>query len=442
MWGILIIAFIIIIIIIMVQAQQHYYNVEKAYIYGYPLVLMYKTCQHLLIQNKIPMNEFYREMELLTPEFQEVVSPNVDTLYITAWLDLSKGPIILHVPNTHGRYYLIEMLDSWTNVFGDPGKKTTGTKEQDFLICGPQDKHQYQHQEIETIYAPTNLVWIIGRILCKGTQEYAEINQLQNQFTLTSVYNTDKTSQIEYDIFSMSNISNISHDTPPQQVDQMSTADFFNHLLHYVNQNITYLADKKMKKEIISICNDLNTSDYNNYDKYDHMVSSAKNKIKKYAETMGTTINGWKFVKSGSYGTDYLTRASVAMSILGANLSSDAIYLYASSDINKQLLNGNNNYQIYFQPHQLPPVRAFWSITLYDAETHLLVPNKINRYAIQSWQQLKYNADQSVTVNISSQIGTNWLPSHKGQYFNLILRMYWPQSSIIDRWKPPIITKL
>ena len=425
MWQFLII--IIIIIGALFKYKQSHQWIENAYIYGYPLVLMYTTCQHMLFQNKTPINEFYPAPVLLTPEFQEVVSPNVDTLYLTAWLDLSMGPIILHVPNTNERYYLIEMLDAWTNVFANPGSRTTGNKEQNFLICGPQ-YHSIKYP-IDTIYAPTNLVWILGRILCNGPNDYPIVNQLQNQFTLRVIKDKyqPKVSNIK---------ANNDNRSPPQQVATMSTSQFFNQLLIYLKHNITSPMDNKIKEEVMSICHDLNIKN----NAYDLAIHNAKNKIWKHAEIMGIKINGWKFVNGGQYGSDYLTRASVAMDVLGANLSSDAIYLYANQDINNNKLNGDMNYYIHFPPNSLPPVNAFWSITLYD-DKHLLVPNKIHKYAIQSWQKLKYNPDQSLTITISADPKhNNWLPAPKSQYFNLILRMYWPRHNVFKgHWKPPAI---
>lgn len=162
---------------------------EEAYIFGYPLVLMDVTEKVMSNVTKpmgkaAPVNQFGHIREFPNPEFKEVVRPNADTLYSIAWLDLSKEPLILYLPDTRGRYYLMPMLDAWTNVFASPGKRTTGTKEGSFAIVGPGWQGALP-EGVKKIQSPTNMVFIAGRTQTNGKADYAAVHAIQNQYTLT-----------------------------------------------------------------------------------------------------------------------------------------------------------------------------------------------------------------------------------------------------------------
>jgi hypothetical protein len=160
----------------------------------------------------------------------------------------------------------------------------------------------------------------------------------------------------------------------------------------------------------------------------------------------GRTINGWEFMANvGRYGTDYLWRAVVALVALGANLPEDAIYPRSTKDADGQPLNGGNRYEITFAKGQLPPVGAFWSITMYN-ERQFFVPNPIKRYAVGDRDKIQFNPDGSLTIHVQHDSPgkgkeSNWLPAPR-ESFNLLMRLYWPKKEIIDgSWKPPRIEK-
>src|SRR5512146_627542 len=162
---------------------------QDAYIYGYPLMLMAETERRLTNvatagDLAAPVNELARMTRIPDASFRAVVRPNVDTLYTSAFLDLSREPMILHVPNTGGRYYVVEMLDAYTNVFASPGKRTTGTEAHDFAIVGPRWTGTLP-PGVEKIQAPTNMVWLIGRTQLDGPQDLPACVRLNQQFTLT-----------------------------------------------------------------------------------------------------------------------------------------------------------------------------------------------------------------------------------------------------------------
>ena len=158
----------------------------EAYIFGYPLVTMEMTRRVMTNAAKVeglrgPMGQFASAREYPTAAFKDVTAPNADTLYSAAWLDLAKEPWILHVPDEHGRYYLMPMLNGWTDVFADPGTRTTGTSAGDFAIVGP-GWHGELPPGVEELRSSTNMVWIIGRTYCTGTPEdYAAVHAIQDR---------------------------------------------------------------------------------------------------------------------------------------------------------------------------------------------------------------------------------------------------------------------
>lgn len=165
---------------------------------------------------------------------------------------------------------------------------------------------------------------------------------------------------------------------------------------------------------------------------------------------MGAAVNGWRIPKKNiaAFGTDYDTRAFIALIALGANLPEDALYPTTFVDGQGHLLNGGNRYVLHFDAGLTPPVNTFWSVTMYDQDS-FFVENPIHRYAISSWMPLKRNADGSLDIYIQHESPGadeegNWLPAPEGA-FNLTLRMYWPKAekpSILDgTWTPPSVTK-
>jgi hypothetical protein len=181
-------------------------------------------------------------------------------------------------------------------------------------------------------------------------------------------------------------------------------------------------------------------------------VSAALEKLAAASREVGAPVNGWRVPPMilGNFGTEYGARAVVALVGLGANLPEDAVYPSVFVDADGQPLTGGNRYVIRFEKDATPPVQAFWSITMYDANS-FFVPNAINRYAVSSWMPLRKNADGSTEIYVQADSPgadkeSNWLPAPASGEFNVTLRMYWPKEtapSIVDgSWKPPAITKV
>ncbi|MGV9308202.1 DUF1254 domain-containing protein [Nonomuraea sp. NPDC003727] len=426
----------------------------RAYVYGYPLVLM-ETSKRTLsnvakpdpVAIKAPINQFAKAQNVPGPAFKGVVSPNVDTLYASAWLDLAKEPLVLHMPDTQGRYYLMPMLDAWTNVFASPGKRTTGTGKGDFAITGPNWRGALP-DGVKQIKSPTDTVWILGRTQLNGPSDLPAVQKLVSQYTLLplSAYGhgayTPAPGKVD---------PTVSAASPPAQVEQMEAQAFFSTLATAMGTNPPAPADAPMVATLAKLGIhpgkpfDLNAVDPAIGKALRAAVPTAQKQIKAGVAALGEDVNGWRFATNlGSYGTDYMRRAATAWQGLGANLPQDAIYPLTLVDSSGRPLDGAGEYVIHFPAGQTPPVNAFWSITMYGP-SGFLVDNPINRYEIGHTAKPTANPDGSVDLYIAHDAPAgkqaNWLPAPTGA-FNLMLRMYWPEQSVIDgTWKTPPVTK-
>ncbi|HEU0179605.1 MAG TPA: DUF1254 domain-containing protein [Blastocatellia bacterium] len=429
---------------------------DEAYVFGYPLVLMDVTRRVMTAvpkagAHKAPVNQFLHIREFPDYTMTDVVSPNADTLYSTAWLDLTKEPIILSVPDTGKRYYLMEMLDAWTNVFASPGTRTTGNSRGDFAIVGPQWKGKLP-TNVKEIKSPTNMAWLIGRTRTNGKEDYAAVRAIQDQYKLTPLgawgkdYNPPDNAPVA---------PGIDVKTPPvEQVAKMDAATFFARLNTLMKDNPPADADASALNNFNAIGVapgtpfDLKNLDPTVAKSVDGSVKTAQAKISAEAKKPhGKKVNGWDVMTNlGRYGTDYLFRSVVALVGLGANLPEDAIYPRATEDTDGQPLNGANRYLVHFPDGQLPPVNAFWSLTMYTSK-QFFAQNPINRYAIGDRDKLKFNDDGSLTISIQRESPgkekeSNWLPAPKDS-FNVFMRLYWPKKEIVDGvWKPPGVERV
>ena len=368
----------------------------EACIYGYPLVIM--EILRSVMTNvaapegfHAPLGQFAHVRQYPDASFKGAAIPNRDLLYSFAWLDLSKEPYILSLPDEKGRYYLMEMLDAWTNVFAAPGKRTTGTRAQKFAITGP-GWHGALPRGLKQIKSPTNLVWLIGRTYCTGTPaDYQKVSALQDKYALIPLSAFGK----PY--------------TPPrgtvdpkvdmrtsawEQVNRLDAAAFFKIMAEAMQANPPAPPDGPMVAKLTKI--GLVPGQGFDAAKLDPALAQGLNgpfhaaleKIRAYGKDAVTVVNGWSFtLKTGVYGTDYLQRAAIAMVDLGANRPQDIIEMTAPKDAAGELLDGSHRYVLHFPKSQTPPAHGFWSLTMYNAE-HFLVANPLNRYQLNSYVQV------------------------------------------------------
>jgi hypothetical protein len=428
----------------------------EAYVYGFPLVLMdvsreVMTAIATPTTTAAPINQFNVSREFPDATFTNVVTPNADTLYSFAWLDLTKEPLVLSLPDTGDRYYLMQMLDAWTDVFASPGTRTTGNRKGDYAIVGPTFTGRLP-DGLKEIKSPTSLVWVIGRTQTNGKADYAAVRALKAQYKLIplSAWGTDYAppAQVQVD-------SKVDAHTPPvQTVLKMEAAAFFVRLAALLQDNPAAAADKPMIEKLARLGitpgepfdpRKLGTAAAKGLER--GAVAGRETIFAELKKPQGRVANGWDVMGNlGRYGTNYLFRSVVALVGLGANLPEDAIYPHATTDADGKPLTGANRYVIQFPKGQLPPVKAFWSITMCNAK-QFFVDNPIGRYAIGDRDKLSFNDDGSLTLYIQHQSPgkdreSNWLPAPSDQ-FNLFMRLYWPKEEVIDgTWTPPGVTKV
>ncbi|MFI5329847.1 MAG: DUF1254 domain-containing protein [Desulfobaccales bacterium] len=424
-----------------------------AYVFGYPLVLMELTKKVLTNTSKpaakaAPLNQFAHIQTFPRPEDQEVVRPNVDTLYSFAWLDLSREPVILHLPEMQGRYYLMQMMDAWTNVFASIGTRTTGEREGDFAIVGPKWRGALP-AGVKKLQSPTNSVWIIGRTLTRGPADYAAVHAIQAQYTLTPLSAWGR----KYSPPAGKVDPDVDMQTPPvKQVAQLSAAGFFQTLAKAMKAEPPSAADAPALKKFAALGllpgKAFNPARPAVAQALEAGVKQGRTSIEAQALKIGVMKNGWQIPQPpmGAYGTDYEQRATIALFGLGANLREDAVYPTAYLDQEGQQLTGKQRYVLHFDQAQLPPVKAFWSLTMYGQNT-FLVANPLGRYGLGDRDPLKYNADGSLDLYLQNQSPgpereANWLPAPAGD-FNVTLRLYWPKPAVLDgAWAPPPVKRV
>ncbi|WP_247339811.1 MULTISPECIES: DUF1254 domain-containing protein [unclassified Bradyrhizobium] len=436
-----------------------------AYIYLYPLLSMdisrktFTNVEPGKEFGKGPMNTFTNVPQYPPADFKGVVRSNFDTLYSIAWLDITKEPVVISAPDTDRRYYLLPMLDMWTDVFASPGWRTTGTKAGTFLIAPqgwrPDLRDRFIDEfklpkETQRIDAPTPYVWLIGRTKTDGPPDYDAVHKIQAGYKVTLLSEFGKPPKpVEVKID-----PSIDMKTPPKtQVDTMAAGKYFAYAAEVLKLQPPHITDEpifaQMKKIGIEVGKSFEMS------KLDPAVQKAVESAPRDAQklmawklpTLARVANGWVMNTDtvGVYGNYYLKRAILAQQGLGANLVEDAIYPLNLGDETGKPLDGANKYTITFEKGAAPPVNAFWSITLYDQEG-FQVGNVLNRFAVSSWMPFKYNGDGSLDLYVQNESPgkdqeANWLPAPKTP-FNLLLRMYAPKSeALTGKWNPPPVTK-
>jgi hypothetical protein len=436
------------------EEEAHAIGVD-AYLYFYPIVTMDVTRKQLTNEEPKPggiggpMNRFANVGAFPTADMRVVVRPNFDTLYSSGWLDLTKEPMVVSAPDTDGRYYLLPMLDMWTDVFASPGWRTTGTQAGNFLVTPPGWTGTVP-DGINRIEAPTPYVWIIGRTKTDGPADYDAVHKIQAGYKITplSQWGGEPTApEVKID-------PSVDMKTPPKiQVDTMPADKYFAYAAELLKLHPPHITDQPIISQLKRIGFEVGKSF--DLDKADPSVkkgfASAAEDAQKLMEwkvpTLARIANGWSMNTDtmGVYGNYYLKRAIVTQLGLGANLPEDAIYPLNLGDADGKPLDGASNYVLHFDKGQTPPVNAFWSVTLYDPQG-FQVANPLNRFAVSSWMPFKYNPDGSLDLYFQNESPgadkeANWLPSSKGPY-NLTMRLYAPKGeALTGKWNPPPVTR-
>jgi hypothetical protein len=437
-------------------AQEAHDVALDAYLYFYPLISMELTRRQATnIEagkeiGKGPMNGFSHVPAYPPADFKAVVRSNFDTLYSSAWLDLTRGPVVVSAPDTKGRYYLLPMLDMWTDVFASPGWRTTGTQAENFVVVPPGWSGTLP-DGLTRIDAPTPYVWIIGRTRTDGPADYAAVHEVQAGYKVTPLAQWGKAASPPVAQIDPS----VDMKTPPKtQVDAMPGDKYFALAAELLKLHPPHVTDQPIlaQMERIGIVRgkpfDFNTLAPVVQQAIKQAPADAQKLMTEFLPLVASVVNGWQMNVStmGVYGNYYVKRAMVAQQGLGANLPEDAIYPFNLADSTGKPLDGNQKYRLHFDKGAFPPVGAFWSVTLYDSDG-FQVANALNRFALSSWMPFKLNPDGSLDLlfqhdDPGAELEPNWLPAPSGG-FNLCMRLYAPERSVLTgAWNPPPVEKV
>ena len=414
---------------------------KQAYVYTYPLYVMYRTRAGAL-RNSGNLNRFAHARALATPASRAVTAPNNDTLYSSAWLDLAQGPLLLHVPDTADRYYSLAFMDFYTNNFAYVGRRTTGTQAGDFAIVGPGWQGGTP-AGLPVIRAPTNAVWLLGRFLVNGDEDLPAVHALQDRLSLRP----------------LAGVAGAAPDRSRPAPEPADPWSYFTIVDEAMTENPPPERDRRVVAAMATIGVGPNASfDAGRFTAEERAalqsgMAAAKREIATADAPRAAGRPGWSAPRAdlGNFGTDYFFRAVVAQVGLAALEPKEAVYLQPTGDADGRPLDGSHRYVLHFAKGELPPVDAFWSLTMYQTESdqrRFLVPNPINRYSIgDRTKGLRYNGDGSLEIFIQHRSPgaareANWLPAPAGP-FVLSLRAYQPRPALLNgEYRVPVLQRL
>jgi hypothetical protein len=425
------------------SAQRRVFSTGvAAYIYGLAPIAVRQVVQ------LIPENSLVSFAALVDPSFRTIVLPNVDTTYTVGRLNLAHGPAVIDVPDTAGRYYVIQLLDAYSNTFSYIGRRTTGTKRGSFAIV-PRGYEGALPQGVRRVESPTNLVWVIGRTLIREAADLPAVTRLMSAYTVTGLA-AWQAGQRRPPIV-LPNFPSLPELPPPEGL------AFFDALG-------VALAESPPPRGDACALRAFTEAGIGPGRVPGSEATAAGRAALEAASRAGARLvrraerrenrrsrmrnNGWLIPGDyvGNYGRNWLARAVVASVGLGANTRAETIYPIALTDSRGCPLRGRHRYTLRFPRGELPPVGAFWSLTVYDDDL-FLAENPIDRYAIgDRTRGLRRGRDGSLTIHIQRQAPrgaarANWLPAPRGR-FRLALRLYEPRrSALTGRWVPPALLR-
>lgn len=423
--------------------------IDQAYAFAYPMLLMEMTKRVMTNTDRVigfraPVNTLCHSEALANASNHEVVSPNVDTLYSQAFLDLSRGPLIFKKPAAN-RYCTVAFLDAWTNcpyILGTGA--IDGNAPGSYMIAGPGDTVTKAPPGMTLLKMPTNTVWLLIRTVLYSPDDLDNVRDIQKAFNLSVI---DPLQKIKGRV----NLADTF--VPVDRVNRMDISEYFNTFNQLLESNPPYPEDSAFLEQIrplgIGAGLTFDLSDFTDEEAAaicDTNTRVIKDLLSRSADYTHN-VNNWSFFKDSmaAFGTDYSYRAYVALTGFGANPESMAVYPFGRADQNNDPLSGGHSYTLHFEKGSLPPCRqdGFWSITLYS-KNNFLADNAINRYCINDRSGLVPNADGSYDIFIQKEppsATANWLPATEGE-FHLIMRIYLPAPQVLDgSWKPPYIFK-
>jgi len=434
---------------------------EEAFIYGLPIVMNYAVMYEYAVdtkssQFKAPFNELNNMHRVATYEDTAVITPNSDTPYSLGFLDLRAEPIVLSVPAVpRDRYYSVQLTDGNTFNYGYIGTRTTGTEPGDYLIAGPDWKGEAPAGIKKVFHSSTPFTITIYRTQLLNPADIANVEKVQAGYK-------------------MQPLSAFLHQPAPAAAPKIdfvpaTTEGIKKNFYEYLDAALQFVPESPEDKDVrarlaqigIGPGKTFNFKDLSAEHKAAVLLGmkAGDEKVDKFLAGGMKNVNGWNigsfFGDRDFFKTDWLKRAAAAKGGLYGNDAEEATYPYTRTDAKGETLDGSkHNYTITFPAGQLPPVNAFWSVTMYDGKSQLLIKNPIDRYLLNSpmLPAMKKNPDGSLTLYIQKDspgkaLEANWLPAPNDTIY-LVMRLYWPKDtppSILPpgegTWKPPGIVQ-
>ena len=429
----------------------HKSDYQQAYVYAFPMVANYKAMYEFNIdrtssQYKGPFNTVVSDSHVFTPKDTTVVTPNSDTPYSMLQADLRAEPLIFCVPDIEqGRYFSVQLIDMYTFNYGYVGSRATGNVGGCYMLSGPNWKGPTPPGIKKAFESETQFSLLIYRTQLFGPNDISNVKKIQAGYTAQP-------------------LSSYIHQPPPPPAPAINFPKFteddfktdFPELLNFLLQfcpEVTEEVATRLQFATIGIGPGLpfdpSKLSAKRRDEFEQAVKDGYAAIQEQRDQLGKNINGWRvgapFGNRDYYHGDNLRRAAAAMAGIYGNDAEEAMYPMAKTDVIGSPLDGSkHSYTLSFAANRFPPVNAFWSVTMYDAKTQLLIENPINRYLINSpmLPNLKKNPDGSLTMYIQKDAPegdkkANWLPAPNGP-FNLVMRLYWPRKSPPPSILPPM----
>jgi hypothetical protein len=412
-----------------------YHYGMAAYLYGYPIVDMLKQMHnetHRVAPDQqvyAPVNRLYRFPELVGPETAgNLRAPNSVTLYYSGWFDISKEPLIIHTPDTAGRYFTISVTNLYSEV-EHIGRRTTGTDEAYFALLPPHWNGNLP-DGVTPIPVETSQGWLLGRMYVDGPEDFDAAKALVDDIWLAS-------------------LSEFAFGQPPQDPEEqtatpsapLETLEFFD----IMNSALRTLPRREGEAALLAQFDAIGIGPNSDFDAsliddatrkgLARAIKDGKKVVKASTFRSTDSVNGWMISHDiGRYGYKYMHRASVVKGGYG-NLPEESLYPAAIFDADGNMLSGKNDYVLHFDAGELPPVNGFWSLAVYTMDAKL-TPNEIDRYSIGNLTDgLEYADDGSLSLWLQHSrpdVGeANWLPTPKGSFF-AVMRLYEPKDAALN----------
>jgi hypothetical protein len=413
-----------------------------AYVYGLAPVAVRQTVQ------RFPENNIVSIGALVNPRVRTVVLPNHDTTYTVGRLNLARGPVVIDVPDTAGRYYVLQLLDAYSNTFSYIGRRTTGTRRGSFAIV-PRGYTGPLPDGVRRIESPTNLIWLLGRTLVRSGSDLTAVTELMRGYTVTGLaawqagqrqppivlpaFPPQPALPLPRGLAFFDALGIALAESPPPRADACALRAFAGAGIG-PGQTPSLEATSGRRRAVDAAAR-----------AGARLVRRAERRVNRRSRARN---NGWLIAGDdiGDYGRNWLARALVATTALGANTQPETVYPIALTDSRGRPLHGRHRYTLRFPRGELPPVGAFWSLTAYGNDLYL-VENPIDRYAIgDRTRGLRRGRDGSLTIYIQRRAPrgaarANWLPVPGGR-FRLAMRLYEPRRSVLTgRWLPPSLRR-